>query len=79
MDLGGNDHHKRNKSPKTNKQIQEPIWYNPYLHYDDQNIKTCLKKKDKKKKSTTSLKKETESEASIPEARGLVGRSKRYA
>jgi hypothetical protein len=75
MDLGGN-HFKRSKFQNLKKQIQEPIWFNPYLNYDDQNVKTFLKKKKKKK---TFLAKETESEASIPEARGLVGRSKRYA
>lgn len=78
MNYGGNNL-KRTKFPKNKKQSQENSWINPYLHYDDQNIKVSLKKKGSKKKSSNSLKKEANSVASIPEARGLVGRSKRYA
>ena len=78
MNFGGN-HIKKNKFPKNKKQNQELIWTTPYLHYDDQHIKFKRKSGNQKKSESLSKNKIYESEQSIPEARGLVGRNKRYA
>ena len=80
MSFGGNNIKKIVRSERS-KRAQDPITINPYLNYNDQTLKVSLKRKSGNKKTAgSSLKKEiVDPEKSIPEARGLVGRSKRYA